>query len=331
MAPCWASQSICTAGNAGPRVLTQVGPRTRMQASKWLPGLAIGPFRYVGSRGDDPNDVVPHEDRRELRGSRLLAAWMNHWDAREQNTMDAWLASDAKHSHSSPGYVRHYIIDTSDVVGGGLETPAATLRLGYADLLSLTDIGLDFVSLGLIERPWDRAKSMPGREKFGVFSALDFDPSRWRGLYPNGRGRRARLCVQGRPRGRGIERQPAAVAAIYYTVTSVLTAVVQVAVCGPLVARLGVPRSVARSRSPSPRSGGRTRGPGCARCDRRAWRRDDHAQHDLSRRLRPSKLVLDVGAERIGDLIGAQRRIRRPKPIRAGQKVLLVDGLQHVA
>lgn len=33
--------------------------------------------------------------------------------------------------------------------------------------------------------------------------------------------------------------------AIYYTVTSVLTAVVQVAICGPLIARLGVPRSVA--------------------------------------------------------------------------------------
>jgi hypothetical protein len=164
---------------------TQVGPRTRMQASKWLPGLAIGPFRYVGSRGDDPNDVVPHEDRRELRGSRLLAAWLNHWDAREQNTMDVWLAGDAKHPRSSPGYVRHYIIDTSDVVGGGLEAPAATLRLGYTDLLSLIDIGLDFVSVGLIERPWDRAKPMPGREKFGVFSVLDFDPSRWRGLYPN--------------------------------------------------------------------------------------------------------------------------------------------------
>jgi len=44
---------------------------------------------------------------------------------------------------------------------------------------------LDFVTLGAIERPWDRARLMIGREKFGVFSVRDFDPEGWRGLYPN--------------------------------------------------------------------------------------------------------------------------------------------------
>jgi hypothetical protein len=164
---------------------TQIAGRTRMQASKWLPGLALGPFRYVGIRDDDPNDVIAHENRRELRGSRLLAAWINHWDAREQNSMDLWLASDAKNTRSSPGYVRHYILDTSDVIGGGVGSPAETLRLGQAYVVSFGDVMLDFVTLGVIERPWDRARSMSGREKFGVFSARDFDPEHWRGLYPN--------------------------------------------------------------------------------------------------------------------------------------------------
>ena len=164
---------------------TQAAGRTRMQASKWLPGLALGPFRYVGVRDDDPNDAIAHEDRRELRGSRLLAAWLNHWDAREQNTMDVWLASDARDTRSSPGYVRHYIIDTSDVIGGGIASSVATLRLGHAYLASVPDVVFDFVTLGIIERPWDRARPVPGREKFGLFSARDFDPERWRGAYPN--------------------------------------------------------------------------------------------------------------------------------------------------
>ena len=164
---------------------TQVDGGARMQASKWLPGLSLGPFRYLGVRDDDPNDVIAHEDRRELRGSRLLAAWINHWDSREQNSMDLWLASDAKKTRSSPGYVRHYMLDTSDAFGGGITSRAGTLRLGLAYLVSLPDVMLDFVTLGAIERPWDRARPMIGREKFGLFSARDFDPEGWRGLYPN--------------------------------------------------------------------------------------------------------------------------------------------------
>ena len=101
------------------------GELTRVQASAWLPGRLIGPFRYDGTRSDDPNDVVPHEDRRELRGGRLLAAWIDHFDAREQNTMDAWLSDRGGEPDSSPGFVRHYYLDTSDCLGpSGSGTPS---------------------------------------------------------------------------------------------------------------------------------------------------------------------------------------------------------------
>jgi hypothetical protein len=161
------------------------GGLVRMQASKWLPGLTLGPFRYVGTRADDPNDVVDHADRRELRGNRVLSAWLDHWDAREQNSMDVWMAADPKDKRSSPGRVVHYIIDTSDTLGGEVSVPAMSRRLGYSYNFDVVDIVRSLVTFGADERPWDRARPTPGREKFAFYRAQDFDPEHWKPTYPN--------------------------------------------------------------------------------------------------------------------------------------------------
>ncbi len=157
----------------------------RLHASKWLEGAPLGPFRYIATRADDPNDVIDHADRRELRGSRLLAAWLDHWDAREQNSMDMWLAVDAAHKKSSPGYVKHFILDTSDIMGEELTPDDMARRLGHSYEFDTNDIGRALVTFGIEERPWDRARHTPGREKFGYFSERDFDPTQWRPFYPN--------------------------------------------------------------------------------------------------------------------------------------------------
>ncbi|MEO7092119.1 MAG: hypothetical protein ABI175_02635 [Polyangiales bacterium] len=162
-----------------------VGKLARMQASKWLPGVTLGPFRYRGTRGDDPNDIIPHEDRRELRGSRVLAAWLNHWDAREQNSMDIWFAVDPKRERSSPGIVRHYIVDTSDVLGGRVGATEIGKRMGWSYIVDFRFIMTDFLSFGAIERPWDDAFPVKGHEKFGMFSARAFAPDGWKPVYPN--------------------------------------------------------------------------------------------------------------------------------------------------
>lgn len=154
----------------------------RMVASAWLPGKPLGPYKYDGRRSDDPNDIIPHEDRRELRGARLVAAWLAHFDTREQNTMDVFLPSDPRRP-SGPGYVRHYIIDLGDCFGSLWAFDAISRRLNHSYILDVPYLAEDFVTFGAIQRPWERATK--ASKRFSYFSARDFDPDLWRGEYPN--------------------------------------------------------------------------------------------------------------------------------------------------
>ena len=154
----------------------------RMASSEWLPGKPIGPYKYDGLRGDDPNDVIPHEDRRELRGARLIAAWLNHFDSREQNTLDVFVPADP-HKKDGPGHVVHYIIDIGDSFGSVWSDDAISRQLGHAYIFDAPYIAEDFVTLGAIERPWERARRDGGI--FNYYSARDFVPELWRGEYPN--------------------------------------------------------------------------------------------------------------------------------------------------
>ncbi len=107
--------------------------------------------------------------------------------------------------------------------------------------------------------------------------------------------------------------------AVFYTTTNIITAAVQVAVCGPLVARLGVPRSVATLPVAVTMFGSLALAvPGAlaalaARGAETVTRNSVfRAGYELlyaplaEEHKRPTKVVLDVGADRVGDLIGAQ-------------------------
>jgi hypothetical protein len=164
------------------------GGLVRMQVSAWLPGYLIGPFSYTGTRSDDPNDVIAHDDRRELRGGRLIAAWLDHNDAREQNTMDSWFVESQPGKpkpDASPGHVVHYYLDTSDCLGSEWDWEEISRRLGYSYVADWGDMAQDLVTLGIPVRPWDRVRREPGEEIFGFFNVKDFEPDKWKNEYPN--------------------------------------------------------------------------------------------------------------------------------------------------
>jgi hypothetical protein len=164
------------------------GELVRMQASAWLTGYLLGPFTYTGTRPDDPNDIIPHDDRRELRGGSVLAAWLDHFDAREQNSMDSWVteshAGKAK-PDASPGHVVHYYLDTSDCLGSEWDWEEISRRLGYSYVVDWGDIARDLLTLGIPTRPWDRVRRVPGMESFAFFDVKNFEPDRWKNEYPN--------------------------------------------------------------------------------------------------------------------------------------------------
>jgi hypothetical protein len=156
--------------------------RIRIVASLRLPGEPLGPFQFHGTRPDDPNDVFPHEHRRELRGLRVFAAWLNHDDSRSNNTQDMFVAGEGG------GYVRHHLIDFSSTMGSGSnaerEIAPQNPRAGNEYVMELAPMLRTLFTLGLWERPWQKVQfsEHPG---VGRIEADFFRPEAWRPEYPN--------------------------------------------------------------------------------------------------------------------------------------------------
>jgi hypothetical protein len=152
----------------------------RVTASKYIPGEPIGPFRYYETRSDDPNDVIPHEDRRELRGLRLFAAWLNHDDTRAHNTQDTWVEEDGRH------FIRHYLMDFGSTFGSGsVDLQYPNLSFHYwldPDLVKKNLKGFGFHVPEYRKVDWPK---FPEYESVGRWEGEAFDPEGWRNDYPN--------------------------------------------------------------------------------------------------------------------------------------------------
>jgi len=149
--------------------------KLRVSASRFISGEPVGTWHTEGTRKDDPNDVIPHEDRRELRGERFLAAWTNHWDSRGPNSFDAFVrVNDTK---ESAGYVLHYFLDFSESLGGTWKrTEWPEPRLGYTTVLNGPQIATDAMTFGFVRRPWDELRSDARYPNLGYLDIDHFDP-----------------------------------------------------------------------------------------------------------------------------------------------------------
>ena len=152
--------------------------RYRVLVSRFADGAPLGNFRYYGTRPDDPNDIIPHEDRRELRAARVFGAWLNHDDSRGVNSLDMLQTDGARR------YVKHYMFDFGSIMGSGTVF-AQRHRAGNEYIIDWAPGWLTLATLGLYTRDWLHIDYPDVPPSVGRFEGHSFDPLKWRPEYPN--------------------------------------------------------------------------------------------------------------------------------------------------
>jgi hypothetical protein len=148
----------------------------RATASLGIAGKPIGPPRYYGVRKDDPNDTVPHEHRRDLRGLHVACAWLAHDDSRSINNFDSLVKEDGHQ------FIRHYLLDFGSTLGSASQK-ANSPRSG-AYFFGWKSSAKQLFTLGLAPPYWAFAK-YEEYPSIGLFEGDVFDPDKWVAEYPN--------------------------------------------------------------------------------------------------------------------------------------------------
>jgi hypothetical protein len=142
----------------------------RVLASRYIDGEPIGGIAAEGTRAGDPNDTVPHQLRRELRGMKVLAAWVNHTDLKTHNSLV---------SYDPEGrYLIRYFLDFGKSLGTWARIEGR-LYMGQRDRWGFEAAARSLFSLGLWVPPWERRVEYPDYRGLGYFDAESLDPDRW--------------------------------------------------------------------------------------------------------------------------------------------------------
>ena len=147
----------------------------RAVASKFVDGEPLGPIYFQGTRDGDPNDRVRHEQRRELRGLRVISSWLNDADRRHANSLAVY---------TDERYVKHYLLDMGSTLGAnasGIHRPVH----GQAYLIDQRKIPQALFALGMYRFPWWDYDASAPYKAVGYFRADVFEPGEWVPTYPN--------------------------------------------------------------------------------------------------------------------------------------------------
>ena len=166
------------------RVARRPNGAYRVFASRLLPGRILGGFKYYGTRPDDPNDVIPHEHRRELRALKVFGAWTNLVDLKALNTIDTLITENGR------ARVRHYLQDVGSAFGMGAIGSRAWWE-GYEYLFEPDKTLKRMVSFGFYLQPWQTV-DYDEYPSVGRFEGDEFNPDAWKSWVPVGALLRAR-------------------------------------------------------------------------------------------------------------------------------------------
>jgi len=146
-------------------------------ASKFLSGKIKGPPPAKGTRKDDPNDTVLHENRREMRGLQVVSSFLNNTDTRRGNYLDVYVGDEGK------GHLEHYLLDFG-ISMGSLNDKTKPSRYGHENFFDIPIVFKSLATLGLWVKPWEKEKPVTFKS-VGTFEADVYEPDKWRPHYPN--------------------------------------------------------------------------------------------------------------------------------------------------
>ena len=154
----------------------------RASASKFIEGDLKGYWSFLSRRKEDSSDTILHQDLRAVRALLVFSSWLNNYDVRESNTLDAVIDDGGKK------VLKHYLIDFNAALGsaaGGAKPP----MFSHENMFDYGETFKNFVSLGFRKQDWEKRYEENGEEErapaIGYFDNLYFHPENFKTQFPH--------------------------------------------------------------------------------------------------------------------------------------------------